>query len=46
MRQEQFGGAKTVEEEKILAVKEYLKLELLRLTPVALKEWGWRKLST
>ena len=28
MRQEQFGGAKTAEEEKILAVKEYLKLEL------------------
>ena len=28
MRQEQYGGAKTPEEEKILAVKEYLKGEL------------------
>ena len=28
MRQEQYGGAKSEEEEKLLAVKEYLKLEL------------------
>ena len=28
MRQEQYGGAKTPDEEKLLAVQEYLKLEL------------------
>ena len=28
MRQEQYGGAKTPEEERVLAVKEYLKAEL------------------
>ena len=28
MRQEQFGGAKNEEEEKLFAVKEYLHLEI------------------
>ena len=42
MRQEQFGGAKTVEEEKILAVKEYLKLEL-KIDTSSIERMGMEK---
>ena len=43
MRQEQFGGAKTEEEEKLLAVREFLKMEL-KLDPKTVEKMDIEKM--